>query len=386
MTEYILQAEKLTVGYGKPILSELNFKIPSGVFVSLLGPNGVGKTTLLRTLSRHLKPKAGLIRLKGRPLDSFRASDLAKVLSVVLTDRAAPPLLSVLEFAALGRHPHLSLMGKMGEADLKAVEEALNSVKATHLAGSFVDQLSDGERQKAVLARALAQEPELMILDEPTAHLDLKHRVEVMGLLRSLCASRRLTVLAAIHDVDLAAKVSDLVLMVRDGRLIAEGRPEDVLSSEAVAGLYDFDLADFSKHLGGVEVRSDGRAGRAFVVSGSDRTAMALRLLNKRGYALSASVPNHGDLDAHVARALRGVLYPTGDSKSSEAAFKEAKEALADCSILIDGQGSHGSAQEIELVEEAKKRGLAVLSLEGEDLTGLIAFLDRLEAMRSERL
>ncbi|MDR2455046.1 MAG: ABC transporter ATP-binding protein [Deltaproteobacteria bacterium] len=373
-----MEVRDLSVGYGKPVLAGLNLEIRAGSLVSLLGPNGAGKTTLLRTLSKRLQPLSGSISLKGRLLSDYRADELAKIISVVLTDRAAPPMLSVLEYVALGRHPHLSLFGRLSEADIRAVERALAAVKAEDLSSKFVDRLSDGERQKAALARALAQEPELMLLDEPTAHLDLKHRLEVMSILRSLCAERGLAVLAAVHDVDLAAKVSDLVATVRDGSLAAFGRPEVVLSAQAVSGLYDLKRAGFSNHLGGVEVRSDGRAGRAFVVSKLDRSAMAMRLLSKRGWSLSAGLMDKGDLDAHVAEALGGEVFGGGTGEAAEADLERAMKALGGCSLVVDGLGTEGTEGDKALVAEAKRRGLKVLRLEGSDLGSFLTALDAL--------
>jgi iron complex transport system ATP-binding protein len=374
----LLEARGLSVGYKRPVLANLNMEIRKGSLVSLLGPNGAGKTTLLRTLSRRLTPLSGEILLKGRPLSDYRSGELSKITSVVLTDRAAPPMLSVLEYVALGRHPHMSLWGRMSDNDISVVESSLAAVRGERLAAQLVDRLSDGERQKAALARALAQEPELMLLDEPTAHLDLKHRLEVMGILRSLCAERGLAVLAAIHDVDVAAKVSDLVVTVRDGALASFGRPELVLSSEAVSSLYDLSRAGFSNHLGGVEVRGDGRAGKAFVVSRLDRSALAMRLLSKRGWSLSAGLMDRGDLDAHVAEALGGEVFGAGSGPGGERILDKAMAALSQCSLVVDGLGADGSDEDKALVEEAKRRGLPVLRLEGADLGPFLAALERL--------
>lgn len=375
----LLEIRDLSVGYSRPVLGGLDMEIRKGSLVSLLGPNGAGKTTLLRTLSRHLSPLSGTILLKGRALSFYRVEELAKVVSVVLTEKAAPPMLSVLEYVALGRHPHMNLFGGMSSKDLDVVESALSAVKAENLASKQVDRLSDGERQKASLARALAQEPELMLLDEPTAHLDLKHRLEVMGILRSLCVDRGLAVLAAVHDVDVAAKVSDLVATVREGRLTAFGRPELVLSSEAVSNLYDLSRAGFSNHLGGVEVRGDGRSGRAFVVSRMDRSAMAMRILSKRGFSLAAGLMDPGDLDAHVAEALGGEVF--GGGPEAKADLERAMAALTDCSLVVDGLGGDGSDGDRALVAEAKRRGLPVLRLEGEDLGPFLAALDGLSGL-----
>ena len=191
----VLLCRDLTVGYrSKPVLSGLKLDFEQGAFISLLGPNGAGKTTLLRTLSRHLDPLGGYIEVLGRPLLSMSAMDLAKVMAVVLTDKVSPPLFTVFEFVALGRYPHTDFLGRLEKKDHRVVMDALASVHAEELAQRPFADLSDGERQKALVARALAQQPRILLLDEPTIHLDLKHRVEVMAILRDLCRTQSITV------------------------------------------------------------------------------------------------------------------------------------------------------------------------------------------------
>jgi iron complex transport system ATP-binding protein len=382
----LLTITDLAVGYRRPILSQLSLECGQGLFVSILGSNGVGKTTLLRTISRHLKPLEGQVILCGKPLAAIRAGDLAKIMSVVLTDKAAPPLLRVLEYAALGRHPHSGFLGKLGDNDLKVVEEALQAVRAEHLAERFVEELSDGERQKVVLARALAQEPGLMLLDEPTAHLDLKHSMEVMGILRGLCRHRGLTVLAALHDVDVAAKVSDLVITLKDGKLLAFGRPEDVLSPESVSELYDLDQVGFSTHLGAIEIRGDGRSGHAMVISERDTGTLAFRLLAKRGYTFSAGFFPDSDLDAHVASALGARLYSwkTCEKPDHESLLQKALADLDNSLFVVNTLKNGSEAGEGppigRLLEEAGRRGLQVLSLDQNgDPGSLLAALDLIE-------
>jgi iron complex transport system ATP-binding protein len=337
-TGNLLYCENLSVGYKKPVLSGVNLDFGGGQFISLLGPNGAGKTTLLRTISRHIKPLGGLAVIAGKPLAEYPALALARLMAVVLTEKTAPPLLSVLEYTALGRYPHTGFMGRLSEKDLDIVIASLLAVKADELAGRLVDQLSDGERQKAVLARALAQEPTLMLLDEPTAHLDLKHRVEVMTILRGLCRSRGLTVLAAIHDVDMAAKISDQVVLLKNGRLEGCGRPEEILSSEKVSDLYDFSEAGFSRQLGGIEIQGDGRSGRAFVLAGAGRGATIYRLLAKHGFTFAAGFPAESDLDAHVAQALKAAIFGRAGAPA-DGAGGPALKALEKCDFLIDGGG-----------------------------------------------
>ncbi len=340
--EPVLRTAGLVVGYRAPVLSDIDLYFERGQFIALLGPNGAGKTTLLRTLSRHLKALAGTIEVLGQDLNTLPALDLARVVAVCLTDNARPPLLPVDEFVALGRYPHTGLMGRLSARDTEVVELSLAAVSASELAGRLVEQLSDGERQKVVLARALAQEPKLMLLDEPTAHLDLKHRIEVMSILRAQCRSQGLTVLAALHDIDLAAKISDRVLLLRDGGISDDGLPEAVLTSNKVATLYDFDTADFDRHLGSIEFRSDGRTGTVFVIAGRSRAAPLFRLLSKKGLAIATGVLDEGDLDAYVGTAIGAQVFlrPTATAEVG-VVLNAALAACAACDLIIDS-GSTG--------------------------------------------
>ncbi|MGQ9669140.1 ABC transporter ATP-binding protein [Desulfosoma sp.] len=368
----VLCCQNLTVGYkDKPVLSGVNLSLQAGHFVTLLGPNGAGKTTLLRTLSRHLAPLAGSIHIHGRPLRAMTSTELAQVMAVVLTDKVAPPLLSVYAFVALGRYPYTDFLGRLGPNDHAAVQSALAAVRAEGLAGRIFTDLSDGERQKVLVARALAQEPQLLLLDEPTLHLDLKHRLEVMAILRDLCRRRRITVLASLHDVDVAAKVSDRVALIKDGGLWAWGPPEQILTDTCVAALYDFEGAVFSRHLGSIEIRGDGSRGRAFVVAGMGSGAQVFRLLAKRGFAIATGVLHTNDLDYFVARSLGAECAaqaptPSIDHRSLEAAKQllERSDVVIDCGFEV---GPINQAN-LALVQLAVRSGKTVFSLRSNGL------------------
>jgi iron complex transport system ATP-binding protein len=363
----ILTCRDLSVGYkNRPVLTAVNLSLAAGHFVSLLGPNGAGKTTLLRTLSRHLPPLSGRIEIGGRDLSVLSAMDLARSMAVVLTERIAPPMFTVAEFTAIGRYPHTGFLGRLGPADHAAVQEALDGVQAGHLAGRIFTDLSDGERQKALVARALAQQPRLLLLDEPTLHLDLKHRLEVMAILRRLCDTRGITVLASLHDVDVAAKVSDRVALVKDGGIAAWGEPEQVLTGERVGALYDFNGAVFSRLLGGIELRGDGRRGRVFVVAGMASGAQVYRLLAKRGFAMATGVLHQNDLDYFVARSLGAQCTHQAPMQPVDgASLAEAAERLSACELVIDCGFEVGTLNQgnRELIDQALAAGKPVLSL-----------------------
>ncbi|WP_457573108.1 ABC transporter ATP-binding protein [Desulfolithobacter sp.] len=365
-----LTCRGLCVGYnGRAVLEGIDLEFGVGQFISLLGPNGAGKTTLLRTLSRHLAPVRGSIRVMGRSLAELRQMELARTMAVVLTERVAPPLFSAFQFVALGRYPYTGFLGRLQKRDQEIVHRALEAVHARDLAEREFASLSDGERQKVLVARALAQEPAILLLDEPTAHLDLRHRLEVMAILRDLCRSQGITVLASLHDVDIAAKVSDQVILVRDGAVTDQGSPEEVLCQENVARLYDLDQACFSSRLGSIELRSIPDREPVFVVAGSGSGARIFRMLARHGHAVATGILLNNDLDFFVAQSLgiRCVSRPLTGQDSQEA-LAAAKRLLQECTLVIDAGGIlQGPCQDnLELLEFALELDLPVLSLRRE--------------------
>jgi iron complex transport system ATP-binding protein len=373
----VLSCSDLSVGYkGESVLSGISLSFEAGRFISLLGPNGAGKTTLLRTLSRHLEPLGGRIEVLGRPLDRLTAMELAQSMAVVLTDRVSPPLFSAFEFVALGRYPHTGFLGRLRPVDIKAVESALVAVHAKNLAHRPFSDLSDGERQKILVARALAQQPRLLLLDEPTNHLDLKHRIEVMGILRDLCRTRGITVVASLHDVDVAAKVSDRVALIKSGSVSAWGPPEAVLTGPAVSDLYDFNEAAFNRRLGGIELRGDGRRGRAFVVAGMGSGALVYRMLAKGGFSIATGVLHTHDLDYHVARTLGARVTPLSPEKPvDEEALTDAALEMNRCDVVIDCgfDLSTINRRNMDLIDMALDRNKPVLSLRSGNGAGPVA-------------
>lgn len=363
----VLSCKDLSVGYkDSTILSNINLDFEPSQFISLLGPNGAGKTTLLRTLSRHLKPVSGSVLIGGRPLDSMRQDELAKIMAIVLTDKVTPPLFSASEFVALGRYPHTNFLGRMSQEDKDVVIQALIAVNAENLSNREFTSLSDGEKQKVLVARALAQEPKILLLDEPTAHLDLKHRVEVMSILRDLCATKNITVIASLHDVDIAAKVSDKVALIKNGAVTGWGAPEEVLSSKDVAELYDFNSACFNSQLGSIELRGKNNRAKVFVVGGMGSGAQVFRILAKSGYQISTGVLYENDLDCYVAESLGCTCSSQTPSDTiKETSLKSAMSEMDNCDWVIDtGFDSSGVYHNnLQLLAGASQKGKPIISL-----------------------
>jgi len=250
MSGNILETRNLDIGYKRrghrtAVASDISVCLQGGELVCLIGPNGVGKSTLIRTLAGMQPPLSGQVMLGGVEVQRLSAEDLARQLSVVLTDRVDAGMLSAYALVALGRHPYTDWSGKLTPHDEEVVRWAMDQVGAASLAARSVSELSDGERQKVMIARALAQEPRLMILDEPTAFLDLPHRLEVMRLLQVLARSGERAILLSTHDLDLALRTADRIwLLSPDGRLL-QGAPEDLVIDGVLERAFGNDGIEF---------------------------------------------------------------------------------------------------------------------------------------------
>lgn len=337
-TEAILAAKDLSVGYKrKKILAHVDMEFFQGEFISLLGPNGAGKTTLLRTLSRHLEALGGQVLINNSDLEKIKQNTLARTMSVVLTEKVAPPLFSVYDFIAMGRYPHTNWSGKLNETDDQVIMEAISMVMAENLIFRELSTLSDGERQKILVARALAQQPEIILLDEPTMHLDLKHRMELMAILQRLCREKGICVVASLHDVEIAAKISDKVALVKNGEIKAFGPPENVLQDNTVSALYDFNNASFNRKLGSIEIKNTGKKEKVFVVGGMGSASILYRLLSKKGYRIVTGVLHKNDIDFHVATSLGArCLVQSHINDVSDENLALARDEIGKCDFVVD--------------------------------------------------
>lgn len=234
----LVSIEDITCGYGsRPVLKNLSMTIAPGEFVAVVGPNGSGKSTLVKAVSGTLKPSAGRILLEGKDLNQLRRRDVAQVMAVLSQETAVDFDFTVEEVVMMGRIPYQRRFSAATPEDRRVVEQAMAMTGTDGLRSRLITALSGGERQRVLLARALAQEPRLLILDEPTSHLDIAHQIDLLDLIRRL-NGEGLTVMAVLHDLNLAAQYAHRMVMIKDGRICVEGTPAEVVTEAVVGAVY----------------------------------------------------------------------------------------------------------------------------------------------------
>jgi len=236
----VLQVANLSFAYGNwQVLADVELRVRAGEIVGIIGPNGAGKSTLLRAISGVLRPDEGRIIVCGDDIAQISRVELARRVAVVPQSANLPESFTAIEIVILGRTPHLRLLQSEGPSDLAVVRRAMESCGILELADRRIGELSGGERQRVVIARALAQEPKLLMLDEPTSHLDINHQAAILDLVASLAEERELGVLVVFHDLNLAAQYCHRLVILKTGRVVATGPPEKVITADTVALTYD---------------------------------------------------------------------------------------------------------------------------------------------------
>lgn len=240
----LLQTHNLVIGYGNtPLVSDINVSLTSNKLVGLIGQNGVGKSTLIRTIAGFQKPISGSITLGGTELAKLNTQTIAKKLGVVLTEKPTALNLSVPELLSLGRHPYSGWLGQLRKIDLEKIEDAIELTQIHHVLTRQLYELSDGQLQKVMIARVLAQDTDIILLDEPTSHLDLRSKIEVLDVLKKISRSGK-AVLISTHEISLSAKVCDLFWGVDFGMPLVVGEPQNMLSSGEIKELLHLEEGD----------------------------------------------------------------------------------------------------------------------------------------------
>lgn len=246
-----IRLENLSVGYdNRALISDICLAVKPGQIVTLIGPNGAGKSTILKSIIRELKLIDGVIMLSGKDSMSLKGEELAKELSMVMTERPRTELMTCREVVATGRYPYTGRLGIMSEADWKIVDEAMELVGATDTAAQDFTRISDGQRQRVMLARAICQEPKILVLDEPTSFLDIRFKLDILSTIHKLARQRKIAVIMSLHELELVRGISDVIACVEGDHIGRIGRPDEIFTGGYIQRLYGIDEASFDEKTG----------------------------------------------------------------------------------------------------------------------------------------
>ena len=307
--EPYLYTARLAVGYGgKPLIENICLHVRRGEIMTLIGPNGAGKSTILKTLARQLTPMAGAVYLDKQALGQMAEKELAQRLAIVTTERIDPELMTCRDIVSTGRYPYTGRLGLLRAEDRAIVESALVQVHAGELAELPFAQVSDGQRQRVLLARALCQQPDVILLDEPTSFLDIHHKLELLDILKNLVRQQRLAVVMSLHELDLAQRVSDTVVCVEKSGALRMGPPEQIFTEENIRALYGLTQESYNPLFGCAELPPVQGEPQIFVIGGGGSGIPVYRRLQRMGVPFAAGILHRNDLDYPVARALAAEL------------------------------------------------------------------------------
>lgn len=360
-----LRLDSLTVGYnGVPLISDITLSLARGEILTLIGPNGAGKSTILKSIARQLAAISGTVYLDGRNMRALGGKETAKKLAVVLTERVRPELMTCFEFVSAGRYPYTGGFGALTPRDREAVRSAMEKVNALDIAGKDISRISDGQRQRILLARAICQEPEVIVLDEPTSFLDLRHKIELLGILADMAKNGGISVVMSLHEIDLAERVSDKIVCVKGDRIAAYGTPREIFTDGTVKELYGIESGSFNALLGSIELAAPRGEIKYFVVGGAGYGIPFYRALQKRGVPFAAGILPGNDIDLAVAlplaqKVVRTAPYsaPKEEDLALAKALIDSAEAVIDCGAPSGEFNSFNA----ELISHASRKGKRII-------------------------
>ena len=358
MTDYYFSTKDLFIGYnGKAVVENININVKKGEIIALIGPNGAGKSTLLRSIARELPLISGSVWLDGKNMKDYSFKELSTKMAVVLTDRLKVELMTCHDIVATGRYPYTGRLGTLSREDEDKVDKALETVQALELGSRDFNAISDGQKQRVLLARAICQEPEIILLDEPTSFLDVKHKLELLSILSRMARQNDITVIASLHEIDLAEKVADRIISVKGDRIFKFGEPKEVFEEGTIKELYDIDNGFFDPVFGSIELQKPaGDVPEVFVIGGGGSGIPVYRYLQKRNIPFATGILFENDTDYRLARLLAAeTVSVPAFSVMDEACVKRAAELIKSCKKVINAGPPEGPGYECmkELLEAA---------------------------------
>ena len=372
-SQHALSFRDVVAGYrDRTVLGGVSFDVREGEFISLIGPNGCGKSTLLKTASALIRPFSGTVTLFGEEVSGLRPAARARLVGVVPQKVESPMAYTAGQIVMNGRTAASGLLGRLLDEDFVVIERSMIYTNVLHLKDRYFMELSGGEQQRVILAMVLAQEPRIIMLDESISHLDINHRYEVLRILRRINRDRRMTVVLVSHDLSLSAEISDRIILMNAGKIVSEGRPEEVLKTEVLDSVYDCELRVQHDPLTGAITVSgvlengedtDANARTAHVIAGGGTGIELYRRLSLHGFRMTTGVLNRMDSDAEAAEALgvEAVLEKPFSAVGEDALCQaSAMAAGADIVVLSDVPFGPGNLVNLRLAEEALSAGKQV--------------------------
>jgi iron complex transport system ATP-binding protein len=368
----LLNVDGVECRYGSiKVLEDVNLSVKGGDFVGILGPNGSGKTTLLKSISRILKPHKGTILLNEADIYALKSVEVAKQMAVVPQDTSIGFNFAALDIVLMGRNPHMKRFQMESEKDMAVARKVMNLTNTWHLAERPINELSGGEKQRVIIARALAQEPKILLLDEPLTHLDIINQLEIMDLVKELCVKEKMIVLAVFHDFNLAARYCNTAIMITKGTIFAAGNLTEVLTSENIKSVFHVD-AIVKKHLVTNSIfviplspqkPSPTRKCAIHLICGAGTGTALMKVLLDDGYSVTAGVLNVLDTDFETAQFLK--IPVTTEAPFSPITEKTHNANLAMISrastiVLTSVPFGHGNLQNLQAAIEALEIGIPV--------------------------
>ncbi|MBQ9392977.1 MAG: ABC transporter ATP-binding protein [Oscillospiraceae bacterium] len=362
MSEYYFRTSELTVGYnGKPLIRDIEIRVAKGEILTLIGPNGSGKSTILKSITRHLAALRGDSFIADASVGAMSYKQLSRKLAVVLTERIKGELLTCRDVVATGRYPYTNTLGLLSAEDREKVRRAMEQVNALELADKDFTAISDGQRQRVLLARAICQEPEIIVLDEPTSFLDVHHKLALLSILRAMAKEQNITVIMSLHEIDLAQKISDKVMCVQGETIQHFGTPDEIFRPEIIDPLYGIEPGTYNIAFGSVELPRPAGEPDVFVIAGGGTGAQTFRALQKEGRPFYAGILFENDVDCHLARSLASRVFSAPAFRPvTDEVYEAALAAMKRChTVICTGVplGEH-NRRVAELIEAARSMGL----------------------------
>ena len=361
MESYYFQMDELSVGYnGKPLIEHINIGVKKGEIVTLIGPNGSGKSTILKSITRQLRLLGGRVSFDEQNIHQMSYREMSTKMAVVLTERMRPELMTCHDIVATGRYPYTGRLGILSAEDWKLVDDAMQLVHARDTADRNFSQISDGQRQRVMLARAICQEPRILILDEPTSYLDMRYKIDILSSIRRLAAERNMAVVMSLHELDLALKVSDVIACVEGDHIGKTGTPEEVFSGDYIQKLYGVDAECFDPRTGAVYLRGNKSRPKIFVIGGAGSGIPVYHALQRKNVPFAAGILMENDVEYQdaCAAASRVVsvkpFFPVAEKEIAEA--RSWIETCETCVCCAEAFGPYNEANRA-LREYAKTLG-----------------------------